>query len=167
MSISAAHVAGSYFIGQGSFGVFVGGMSEDLGVLSLTEVKEKGLTASLGQEWEAALQCAYWFPPLQPCPSLTPSLQPLMRSSSLLGTCKSSSLPLSWYSCEAALHSKLLFIYLLTYLLNGRTVWHAGSLFPDQGSNPCPLHWKRGVHWMAREVPIASLHPIRLHSVSP
>ena len=50
MSISAAHVAGSYFIGQGSFGVFVGGMSEDLGVLSLTEVKEKGLTASLGQE---------------------------------------------------------------------------------------------------------------------
>ena len=23
--------------------------------------------------------------------------------------------------------------------------WHIGSLFPKQGSNPCPLHWKCGV----------------------
>ena len=21
-------------------------------------------------------------------------------------------------------------------------LWHVGSQFPDQGSNPCPLHWK-------------------------
>ena len=28
------------------------------------------------------------------------------------------------------------------YLFLGRTVWHVGSQFPDQGSNPCPLHWK-------------------------
>ena len=21
-------------------------------------------------------------------------------------------------------------------------LWHVGSMFPNQGSNPCPLHWK-------------------------
>ena len=24
-------------------------------------------------------------------------------------------------------------------------MWHAGYYFPDQGSNPCSLHWKHGV----------------------
>ena len=24
----------------------------------------------------------------------------------------------------------------------GCTTWHVGCLFPDQGWNPCPLHWK-------------------------
>ena len=41
-------------------------------------------------------------------------------------------------------------------------LWHAGSLvatcgiqFPDQGLNPGPLLWERGVlaHWTTREVP--------------
>ena len=27
----------------------------------------------------------------------------------------------------------------------GHTMWHLGSWFPDQGWNPCPLHWKHGV----------------------
>ena len=28
------------------------------------------------------------------------------------------------------------------------------ELFPEQGSNPCPLHWKHSLnHWTAREVP--------------
>ena len=33
-----------------------------------------------------------------------------------------------------------LFIHLFLFL--GHTLWHIGSYFPDQGSNPCPLHWK-------------------------
>ena len=34
------------------------------------------------------------------------------------------------------------FIYLFIF---GRNTQHAGSQFPDQGSNPCPLQWKRRV----------------------
>ena len=30
-------------------------------------------------------------------------------------------------------------------LFFGCAWWHAGSYFPDQGSNPCPLQWKRSV----------------------
>jgi len=45
-------------------------MSGDLRFLSLAEVKEKSLMASLGQEREAALQCVLWFPSLQPHSSL-------------------------------------------------------------------------------------------------
>ena len=32
-----------------------------------------------------------------------------------------------------------------TSILFGHTAWPVGSWFPDQGSNPCPLHWKLGV----------------------
>ena len=31
------------------------------------------------------------------------------------------------------------------FFLFGHAVWHVGSEFPDQGSNPCPLQWKHGV----------------------
>ena len=35
------------------------------------------------------------------------------------------------------------------YLLNlflcfGHVTWHVGSQFPNQDSDPCPLHWKAG-----------------------
>ena len=30
-------------------------------------------------------------------------------------------------------------------LFFGYDAWHVGSEFPDQGSDPCPLHWKCGV----------------------
>ena len=40
--------------------------------------------------------------------------------------------------------ASLCIIYLFIYLF-GHTTWHAGSQFPDQGSNPRPLQWKRGV----------------------
>ena len=45
-------------------------------------------------------------------------------------------------------------IFLATH--NG---WHAGSFFPDQGWNPCPLQWKAQSpnHWTAREVPVPPL----------
>ena len=35
-------------------------------------------------------------------------------------------------------------------------IWlrHVGSLFPDQGSNPGPLHWE---HWATREIPCGDL----------
>ena len=36
--------------------------------------------------------------------------------------------------------SHILFLFLF-----GCTAWHAGSWFPDQGLNPCPLQWKWGV----------------------
>ena len=29
--------------------------------------------------------------------------------------------------------------------LRSNVEWHVGSQFPDQASNPCPLHWKSGV----------------------
>ena len=32
-----------------------------------------------------------------------------------------------------------------SFLFFGRTVQHGGSQFPDQGLNPCALHWKRRV----------------------
>ena len=31
------------------------------------------------------------------------------------------------------------------FFLLGRALWHAGSQFPDQGSNPYPLQWNNGV----------------------
>ena len=37
----------------------------------------------------------------------------------------------------------------------GHALWHSGSYFLDQGSNPYPLQGKGGVnHWMAREFPL-------------
>ena len=34
-----------------------------------------------------------------------------------------------------------------------------GSWFPNQGSNLCPLQWKRRVnHWATREVPVMALY---------
>ena len=35
-------------------------------------------------------------------------------------------------------------IFIILFSL-GRTTWHVGSLFPDQGSNLSPLQWKQGV----------------------
>ena len=48
--------------------------------------------------------------------------------------------------------STVYFIFL--FYLFGPAVQHAGSEFPDQRSNLCPLQWKPGVltHWTAREV---------------
>ena len=31
---------------------------------------------------------------------------------------------------------------IVIYLFTGCTMQHVGSQFPDQGLNPCPLHWK-------------------------
>ena len=66
----------------------------------------------------------------------------------------------SFFSC---------FIYLFlaaTGLSRGRGIWtlpqrrdsvaplHIASQFPDQGLNPCPVHYKADVnHWTTREVP--------------
>ena len=34
----------------------------------------------------------------------------------------------------------------------GCTMWHAGSLFPSPGLNPCPLQWKHSLnHWTTLE----------------
>ena len=58
-------------------------------------------------------------------------------------------LPQSFLKCGSPtsetffLIKKNLFIYL--FILGGRTTWHVGSQFPDQRSNPCPLHGKHGV----------------------
>ena len=40
-------------------------------------------------------------------------------------------------------HTELLQYYYYYYY--GHAVQHEGSWFPDEGSNPCPLHWERGV----------------------
>ena len=37
---------------------------------------------------------------------------------------------------------ELLKLFIYVFLFLGHTLWHIGSYFPDQGSNPCPLHWK-------------------------
>ena len=41
-----------------------------------------------------------------------------------------------------------LLLFFVCLFIFGSTVhgmWHAGSYFSDQGSNPCPLQWKNGV----------------------
>ena len=43
----------------------------------------------------------------------------------------------------------------------GRTMRHAESWFPDQGSNPCPLQWKHGV--LATGLPGKSLEENSKH----
>ena len=48
---------------------------------------------------------------------------------------------------ETSLH------FTLCHVLLGQAVWHVGSQFPDQGSDPCPLHWNRLHHWPTCEVP--------------
>ena len=44
-------------------------------------------------------------------------------------------------------------MYLLIYFL---ATWNVGCYFPDQGSNPSPLHYKHRVfnHWTTREVSV-------------
>ena len=44
-------------------------------------------------------------------------------------------------------------LYFLKFIYCAK--WLAGSWFPDQGSNLCPLKWK---HWTARECPILYLY---------
>ena len=45
------------------------------------------------------------------------------------------------------------FFYLFIYFL-GLATQHVGSQFPNEGSHPCPLHWKHSLnHWTARKVP--------------
>ena len=41
----------------------------------------------------------------------------------------------------------LLWIHFLSFyfLLFSHAAWRVISYFPDQGSNPCPIHWKQGV----------------------
>ena len=36
-------------------------------------------------------------------------------------------------------------ILIFNCLFFGCTTWHVGSLFPDQESNLCPLHWKHEI----------------------
>ena len=51
----------------------------------------------------------------------------------------------------------------------GHTMQHLGSLFPNQGLNSCPLHWKCRIlnHWTTREVPHWSLlPPLSSHSAN-
>ena len=44
------------------------------------------------------------------------------------------------------------------FFLFGCIGWHAGSLFPDQGLNLCPLQWKHGILiTTTREIPIWGL----------
>ena len=46
------------------------------------------------------------------------------------------------------------FLFFLIYSLASLSGMRAGSQFPNQGSNPHPLHWKCSLnHWTAREVP--------------
>jgi len=35
----------------------------------------------------------------------------------------------------------------------GLSAWHVESYFPDQRSNPYPMHWKHRILTTAREVP--------------
>ena len=46
----------------------------------------------------------------------------------------------------------------------GHTVELVGSSFPDQGLNPCPLHWKRGV--LTSGMPGKSASPLKSHLLS-
>ena len=51
----------------------------------------------------------------------------------------------------------LLFVLFCVFLVCffGHALWHSGSYFLDQGSNPYPLQGKGGVnHCLAREVPL-------------
>ena len=47
----------------------------------------------------------------------------------------------------------------------GRTSWHAGSQFPDQGSNPCPpaVEVQSLNHWTTREFPPCTFLRLNQH----
>ena len=52
------------------------------------------------------------------------------------------------------------FGFCFCFVLGGHTTWHAESLFPNQGSNLHPHHWKHSLnHWTSREVPYLLLLP--------
>ena len=48
---------------------------------------------------------------------------------------------ISWNRTCFGVHTWAGFSFIFCFL--GCTVPHAGSLFPDQGLNPCPLQWER------------------------
>ena len=53
------------------------------------------------------------------------------------------------YNRDGVLLAYLFFFFLLYHVT-------CGILFPNQGLNPCPLHWKHSLnHWTAREVPLS------------
>ena len=59
---------------------------------------------------------------------------------------------LLWKTVQWLLSFNILFIYVLIWLHQVLTA-ACGIYVPDQGWNPGPLHWERGVsHWATREV---------------
>ena len=78
-----------------------------------------------------------------------------------MGLCQSGcrSLTMCWRTACTALPLLLLFLFSVNGKMTQMTCQvnlyilfcfahatrHAGSYFPDQGSNPCPLQWKHGV----------------------
>ena len=57
----------------------------------------------------------------------------------LLSSCGVWASPCSGFSCCGA---QTLGAWALVVVVHGLCCSAAGGIFPDQGSNPCPLHWQ-------------------------
>ena len=55
------------------------------------------------------------------------------------------------YSYKPCLRSNFISNIAHSFFFFGHAVWYAGSKFPDQGLNPCPLQSSN--HWTAWGVP--------------
>ena len=47
----------------------------------------------------------------------------------------------------------LILFHFVVFACFGLSAWHVESYFPDQRSNPYPMHWKHRILTTAREVP--------------
>ena len=76
-------------------------------------------------------------------PYILPGLSIKVSSGLFLPTCHSLEARswLGWSSDTHFIHR----VHYLSLFFFGLTMWHTGSQFPSQGSNPCPVQWKRGV----------------------